>query len=218
MLEEKNDLVATRECIKHWVLDILRPLRKDKTIKRGSIKDPGLGATSLFWEETERKVPIAVGDCALCKIYYRDSCRGCPLYLATGWKCSEHRSAYIQFRVRPTVNNAKKMVSDLVDTYKYLRREIMSIHTIDTLAEALYEGSPSLQNLAEILARQYGNAGALSYFSLMSQEVKFFWKDIARQIIEHSKEWEENRGGACILSKKESQRLYNLMNEKKQSR
>jgi hypothetical protein len=86
----------------------------------------------------------------------------------------------------------------------------MPEHTIETLAEALYEGRPSLQNLAESMARQYGKAGALSFFGMMGEDVQFFWKDIARQIIEHSKEWQENEGCACVLSEKEHKRLRNL--------
>jgi hypothetical protein len=83
----------------------------------------------------------------------------------------------------------------------------MTQFTARSLANALYEGLPTLSNLAETLARQYGKAGALSFFDMMGPDVQWFWEDIARQIIAHSKEWEENNGCACILSKKESERL-----------
>ena len=86
--------------------------------------------------------------------------------------------------------------------------------TIGSLANALYEGSPDLSNLAEKCARQFGKAGALTWFSMMSKDVQFFWKDIARQIIEHSKEWEENQGCACVLSEKERNRLKEKMEGK----
>lgn len=86
----------------------------------------------------------------------------------------------------------------------------MAEHTIESLANALYEGLPSLHNLAESMARQHGKAGALSFFGLMEKDVQFFWKDIARQIIEHSREWEENEGCCCILSEKERTRLTKL--------
>lgn len=86
----------------------------------------------------------------------------------------------------------------------------MAEHTIETLAEALYEGFPNLHNLAESMARQHGKAGALSFYHLMDKEVQFFWKDIARQIIEHSKEWEENEGSCCVLNEKERTRLTNM--------
>jgi tRNA(Ile2) C34 agmatinyltransferase TiaS len=86
----------------------------------------------------------------------------------------------------------------------------MTKFSVETLAEALYEGFPNLHNLAESMARQYGKAGALSFYHLMDKETQFFWKDIAKQIIEHSKEWEENEGSCCVLSKKETARLTKL--------
>lgn len=92
----------------------------------------------------------------------------------------------------------------------------MSEHTVNTLAKALYEGLPTLTNLAESMARQYGNAGALSFYESMSEEVQFFWRDIASQIIEHSREWRENQGSACILSFGETLRLRRLQESHKQ--
>lgn len=86
----------------------------------------------------------------------------------------------------------------------------MTKFSIETLAQALYEGFPTLHNLAEEMARQHGKAGALSFYQLMGKEVQFFWKDIARQIIEHSREWEENEGSCCVLSEKERTRLTKL--------
>jgi len=82
--------------------------------------------------------------------------------------------------------------------------------TIDELAEALYEGTPHLQNLAEKLARQHGKAGALTFYRMMGANIQNFYKGIAKQLIDHAKEWEENDGCACVLSKKESERLKNL--------
>jgi len=82
--------------------------------------------------------------------------------------------------------------------------------TIDSLANALYEGTPDVQNLAENCARQFGEAEALSWFSMMGEDIQFFWKDIARQIIEHSKEWQKNEGCTCVLSDKEHKRLKEL--------
>ncbi len=85
----------------------------------------------------------------------------------------------------------------------------MAKHDLYSLANALYEGLPTLSNLAEEMARQYGKAGALSFFGMMGDDIQFFWCDIARQIINHSKEWEANEGSACCLSKKERERLRN---------
>ena len=82
--------------------------------------------------------------------------------------------------------------------------------TVDQLAESLYEGTPHLQNLAEKLARQHGKAGALTFYGMMGDDVQNFWRGIARQLIDHAKEWEPNKGSGCILSAKESARLRAL--------
>lgn len=82
--------------------------------------------------------------------------------------------------------------------------------TVDQLAEALYEGTPHLQNLAEKLARQHGKAGALSFYGMMGDDVRNFWRGVAKQLIDHASEWEANEGSGCILSDKESARLHEL--------
>jgi len=82
--------------------------------------------------------------------------------------------------------------------------------TVKQLAEAIYEGTPHVQNLAEKLARQHGKAGALSFFDMMGDDIQNFYMQIAQQLIDHAKEWEENQGSACVLSKKESERLSKL--------
>jgi hypothetical protein len=78
------------------------------------------------------------------------------------------------------------------------------------LAEALYEGTTHIQNLAEKLARQHGKAGALTFFEMMGEDVQNFWMGIAQQLIDHAKEWEENQGSCCNISAKELQRLQAL--------
>ena len=82
--------------------------------------------------------------------------------------------------------------------------------SVRELAEALYEGSLHVQNLAEKLARQHGKAGALTYFNMMGEDVQNFWMGIAQQIIDHSKEWEKDEGCGCVLGKQESKRLKEL--------
>lgn len=82
--------------------------------------------------------------------------------------------------------------------------------TIDVLANALYEGTPHLSNLAENLARQYSKAEALTFYSMMGENVQNFWRGIAKQLIDHAKEWQENNGCACVLSASEEERLRNL--------
>ncbi len=82
--------------------------------------------------------------------------------------------------------------------------------TVEELANALYEGTPHLTNLAEKLARQHGKAGALSFYGMMGTDVQKFWKHIAQQLIDHSKEWKENQGSCCVLSEKETKRLSEI--------
>lgn len=82
--------------------------------------------------------------------------------------------------------------------------------TIRQLAEAIYEGTPHIQNLAEKLAKQHGKTGALSFFNMMGENVQNFYMTIAKQLIDHAKEWEENNRGCCVLSEKENERLRTL--------
>lgn len=82
--------------------------------------------------------------------------------------------------------------------------------TVDQLAEALYEGTPHLQNLAEKLARIHGKAEALTFYRMTSEDVRNFWRMIAKQLIDHASEWEPNQGSACVLSERERTRLRGL--------
>lgn len=82
--------------------------------------------------------------------------------------------------------------------------------TIRELADALYEGSSKVQNLAEELARTHGKADALSFFSMMEPDVQNFWCGIAKQLIDHSKHWLPNEGSGCILDAEETERLKKL--------
>jgi hypothetical protein len=77
--------------------------------------------------------------------------------------------------------------------------------TPQQLAEALYEGTPHLQNLAEKLARQHGSVEALTFFAMMPSYIQNFWIDIAKQIIDHSAEYTKEG-----LSPKELARLKAL--------
>ena len=82
--------------------------------------------------------------------------------------------------------------------------------TLDELACALYEGTPHLQNLAEKLARQHGQARALCFYDMQSEEVKNLWRGIAAQLVAHSRECEPNNGSCCVLSIRERARLAAL--------
>ena len=93
-----------------------------------------------------------------------------------------------------------------------------AVLTADELAEALYEGTPHLQNLAEKLARQHGEAGALCFFSMQSEYVKDFYRSIAEQLIAHASHWQENEGCACVLDQQERDHLIKRMHRRKQER
>lgn len=82
--------------------------------------------------------------------------------------------------------------------------------SVKELAEALYEGLPHVQNLAEKLARQHGKAEALTFFNMMGNDVQNFWMGIAQQLIDHAKHWEVNNGSSCVLDKEESKRIHEL--------
>lgn len=84
------------------------------------------------------------------------------------------------------------------------------IPTVEELAEALYEGTSQLSNLAEEMARRYGKAQALTFYKMMGTDVQNFWKGIAKQIIDHSKHWLPNINSACVLDREETKRLSEL--------
>lgn len=50
----------------------------------------------------------------------------------------------------------------------------------------------------------------LSFFDLMGEDVRNFYFGIAKQPIDHAKEWEKNDGSACVLSSREIKRLQEL--------
>lgn len=93
---------------------------------------------------------------------------------------------------------------------RLMGKSVGDVLDLDELACALYEGTPHLGNLAERCARNYGKAQALTFYGMMSEDVRNFWRGIAKQIIDHSREWQENNGCACVLSEAERKRLAAL--------
>jgi hypothetical protein len=79
--------------------------------------------------------------------------------------------------------------------------------TRDELACALYEGTPHLQNLAEKLASQHGEAEALTFFDMMGDDVQNFYKFLADALIAHATHWKKNEGSACVLDADEREHL-----------
>jgi predicted ATPase len=99
----------------------------------------------------------------------------------------------------------------LKDTLRKLKNKGLNDRlTTEELACALYEGTAHVQNLAEKTARTYGKAEALTFYDMMSADVQNFWRGIAVQIQNHSKEWKENVGSGCVLSERERLRLRAL--------
>ncbi len=82
--------------------------------------------------------------------------------------------------------------------------------TVNELAEALYEGKPTLANLAESMACVHGNAESLPCFAMTGGDVQNFWQGIAHQIIVHSSHWLLNKGSGCVLDTMETGRLRKL--------
>ena len=87
---------------------------------------------------------------------------------------------------------------DLDEFMKLMKSPHDTSFTRESLAIALYEGTPHLSNLAEKMARQFGKAEAIPFYSMTSQEIRNFWLSIADQIIEHSRHYKHNdfSGGA----------------------
>jgi len=133
MPNEKNEkLENIRKSIKHWMLDIVRPLKKGDRIIRIINDWENRFTAGLKWEATGKKTPTGSLHCSLCVAYLNDldclidyldeindyaTCGLCPLSQLTGLCCGEERSAYNIFYYDPTLANAKNMVCDLVCTY-----------------------------------------------------------------------------------------------------
>ena len=126
----------------------------------------------------------------------------------------------LELKMTPqTAGAAAGMPSDMLDSAagdtseykKLLDKGFGEQLTVGELACSLYEGTPHLQNLAETLARQHGDAEALTFFALMGPEVQKFWKGIAQELIDHGKEWAANEGSGCVLSDRERNRLHAMI-------
>ena len=110
----KENLQAIRKSIKHWVLDIKRPLKKGNKILFLGYDD---GIKVFEWsygELNNNRVPCCVGDCELCKTH--DDCNNCPL-TKNGMCCGDDDSLYNNFYNNPNLNTATDMVRALVHIY-----------------------------------------------------------------------------------------------------
>lgn len=103
-MKKSKDLELLRESIKHWCLDIRRPL-----LKGGEITD------MFEWAIKGGTVEMFSENCALCQEYGL-ACAGCPLH-ETNNTCSDKGSAYREFYKNTDIKSANNMIADLVKTY-----------------------------------------------------------------------------------------------------
>src|SRR4051812_24615712 len=75
--------------------------------------------------------------------------------------------------------------------------------TVTELAQALYDGYPHLQNLAEKLTRHHSRAGMVAPFEMRDALTHNFWCAIATQLIDHA----SNCNPGPSLDEREAARL-----------
>lgn len=115
MTSKKEKLIAIRESIQHWLLDIRRPLLKRKKIVPNNWGSPSFSL--LKWEGTADLVKVGGIYCSLCK--QSKLCKECALYVATKQECALPDSPYQLFMAYQDIPAADAMISALVFTYWY---------------------------------------------------------------------------------------------------
>jgi hypothetical protein len=107
---DKKTIQAIKDSIKHWEVDILKPLREGKKIGGSLIvrwlrKDGSLG---------KKEVKCSTADCALCKLFYHPytDCDRCPLNIIDN-DCCDSGSSYLAFRDNPNIKTAEAMINTL---------------------------------------------------------------------------------------------------------
>ncbi len=107
-------LQAIRESIKHWMLDIVRPLKTDEICLNTS---SGISHSLIVWRSNNKIVECYSDECALC-VFNENICFDCSLFLLTCRACGEDKaSTYMDFYRKPILITAKDMVRALVCTY-----------------------------------------------------------------------------------------------------
>lgn len=110
---KKENLQATRKSIRHWMLDIRRPLMTgDQILFLGY----DYSDKSFEWSSSQKRVPCGGESCDLCKINNHHECNGCPL-MENGTYCGDANSPYNTFYNNPNFNTATDMVRALVRAY-----------------------------------------------------------------------------------------------------
>ena len=104
-MKKNKDLELLRKSIKHWCLDIRRPL-----LKGGEITG------RFYWKGNYDDVKMFNNSCALC-MEYNGMCASCPLDII-GEKCSGKDSAYLKFYCNLNIESANNMITILVKAYR----------------------------------------------------------------------------------------------------
>ena len=103
-MKKSKDLELLRKSIKHWCLDIRRPL-----LKSGEITG------AFFWKGNYDVAKMFSNNCALC-VKYSPTCNFCPLNII-GEKCCSKNSAYLEFHYNLNIESANNMIAVLVKAY-----------------------------------------------------------------------------------------------------
>jgi len=105
-------LQAIRKSIRHWVIDIKLPLLRGGKVKSDSFSG------DFTWNNTEKLLPIGVRECALCSLFFNQSCRPCPLQREGYGCCDWSGSPYKNFTDKPCLKTANAMIDALIKVYR----------------------------------------------------------------------------------------------------
>lgn len=111
---KKENLKAIRGCIKHWMLNIRRPIKRGVGIE--TIPSRVWPSDQLIWAKNKQLLKISSENCQLCWLY-NPKCDDCPLSQVTGYACPNEHSPYNNFITNPGIITANDMVRALIYTY-----------------------------------------------------------------------------------------------------
>ncbi|MFX0197301.1 MAG: hypothetical protein ACFFCW_14350 [Candidatus Hodarchaeota archaeon] len=121
---------ALRNSIKHWMIDIVRPLKRGYRINWYDMK----------WIHKDEEVKNGATHCALCREYphcysedalfneigfesdfdlakYIELEYVCPLYLTQKGQCGNDNTVWEEFNISPCLETAEAMVDKLIECY-----------------------------------------------------------------------------------------------------
>lgn len=112
---KKENLKAIRGCIKHWMIDICRPIKRGVDVE--TIHSIVWYQDGLAWTGQDGQLlKIGSRHCQLCQLH-GDNCNDCPLRTVTDCACGNRYSAYNNFITSPGLVTANDIVRTLVYTY-----------------------------------------------------------------------------------------------------